>query len=78
MEEVQVDSGLARTMVLGLLLECSHGESTKGCVLNGQRQLSFSKQIQWVQSLKADELQRLSAIHSCCRRNRLRSELFHD
>lgn len=61
-----INLGVARTALLGLVVECPLGEGAETCALNAQRQLPFSVKFQWVQSLPAAELLKLYEGHRRC------------
>ena len=56
----------AKTMLMGLIIECPFGGNPKDCPLHERRKLAMEQKIKWVKSLSNDELQKAYFVHCEC------------
>ena len=56
----------AKTMLMGLIIECPFGGNPKDCPLHERRKLPMEQRIKWVKSLSNDELQKAYLVHCEC------------
>ena len=73
MLDENINLGVARTTLLGLVVECPQGSDGQ-CVLSEKRLLPFSAKFQWVQSLPPDELLNLYRRHCRCTLSRRQTQ----
>lgn len=65
----------AKTMLMGLIIECPFGGNPKDCPLYERRKLPMNDKIEWVKSLSDDELLKAYQVHCECLRKKEKNHI---